>query len=261
MSVEYLEYAVSELPRSLGVSVDIEACRPLPELTAVLNNACDQIEDRQSPTIVVLRLGRVSPELRGWPGQVGIQDVNRWERALRRMEGLPAMNIALLAGTLGGPAFDVLLTADFRIATTDLVLLPPINDGHFWPGMAVHRLVQHLGLARARQIVMWGDDILAARAKDLGLVDQIVEDPADAAHTATVLMGRISDAELQVRRRLLLEAASASYEDALGVHLAACDRELRRIAKLATGDFQATTAESREASAADAGMTPGADGV
>ncbi|MEK8174877.1 hypothetical protein NKH77_54940 [Streptomyces sp. M19] len=42
-------------------------------------------------------------------------------------------------------------------------------------------------------------------------------------------MGRISDQELAVRRQLLLEAASVEYDEALGVHLAACDRELRRL--------------------------------
>jgi len=36
--------------------------------------------------------------------------------------------------------------------------------------------------------------------------------------------------ELSIRRRLLLEAASTSFEDALGAHLAACDRALRRAA-------------------------------
>jgi isomerase DpgB len=34
--------------------------------------------------------------------------------------------------------------------------------------------------------------------------------------------------ELAVRRRLLLEAPSATFEDALGAHLAACDRLMRR---------------------------------
>jgi isomerase DpgB len=43
------------------------------------------------------------------------------------------------------------------------------------------------------------------------------------------MLGRIAGPELSVRRQLLNEATSSAYEDAIGAHLAACDRELRRI--------------------------------
>ena len=95
--------------------------------------------------------------------------------------------------------------------------------------MTLYRLVQHIGLARARRIVLWDSAIELADATELGIVDQVSEDLTEAVHTAAVLRGRLSDRETRIRRRLLEEAASAEYEDALGVHLAACDRELRRL--------------------------------
>ncbi|MEV0730588.1 enoyl-CoA-hydratase DpgB [Polymorphospora sp. NPDC050346] len=204
--------------------------RPLAELTAAVNAICDEVEQRVERTVVVLRLECTSAESRMWPGEVGIRDVNRWERAVRRLERLPAANVAVASGLSGGPALDLLLAADFRIGAPDLVLVLPVNDGHFWPGMSVYRLVQNLGVARARQIVIWGMDLSVTKASELGLIDQISEDLDDAAHTAVVLMGRVSDQELAVRRQLLLEASTAEYDEALGVHLAACDRELRRLA-------------------------------
>jgi isomerase DpgB len=155
--------------------------------------------------------------------------VNRWERAVRRLERLAAVNVAVAQGACGGPALDLLLAADFRIGARDLHLMLPVNDGHFWPGMSLYRLVQHLGLARARQIVMWGVSISLDKAVELGLVDQASDDLDDAVHTAMVLTGRVCDREMTVRRQLLLEAGSAEYDDALGIHLAACDRELRRL--------------------------------
>ncbi|MEK8174878.1 hypothetical protein NKH77_54945 [Streptomyces sp. M19] len=57
----------------------------------------------------------------------------------------------------------------------------PVNDGHLWPGMSVYRLVRHLGAARARQIVIWGNDISVDKALNLGLVDQVSEDVTEAA--------------------------------------------------------------------------------
>ncbi|MFF4035402.1 enoyl-CoA-hydratase DpgB [Streptomyces sviceus] len=217
------------LPDGLGLLLKVEGTRPLAELTAAVNAVCDQVADRHETTVVVLELSSTPVEFREWPGDVDIQAVNRWERAVRRLEKQAAVTIAVARGTCGGPVLDLLLAADFRIGAPGLQLLLPVNDGHFWPGMLMYRLVQHLGMARARQIVMWGVDLPLAKASELGLIDQVSEDLSDALHTAAVLTGRISDRETAVRRQLLLEAVSTEYEEALGVHLAACDRELRRL--------------------------------
>lgn len=213
----------------LGLAVAVDARAPLAELTAAVNDVCAEVENRLERSVVVLRLTGTPTEGRAWPGTVSIQEVNRWERAVRRLEKLPAANVAVASGVCGGPALDLLLAADYRIGAPGLELMLPVNDGHFWPGMSVYRLVQHLGVARARQIVIWGVDLPLAKAIELGLIDKVGEDLDDAVHTATVLMGRVSDRELAVRRQLLLEAPSAAYDDALGLHLAACDRELRRL--------------------------------
>lgn len=219
----------AELPDGMGLLTEIDGTVPLPGLTAAVNAVCDAVENRPERSVVVLRLAPTPPDSRAWPGQVSVRDVNRWERAVRRLERLTAMTIALAEGACGGPTLDLLLATDFRMAGPDLLLRLPVNDGHFWPGMSLHRLVQQLGVGRARKIVLWGDDISVGSAAELGLVDQVTEDLTEALRTATVLMGRISDKELAVRRQLLLEAASADYDDALGIHLAACDRELRRL--------------------------------
>ncbi|MFG2049593.1 enoyl-CoA-hydratase DpgB [Micromonospora sp. NPDC048935] len=223
------------MPDGLGLALEINGTRPLRELTAGLNAACDRVEGSAQRSVLLLRLLPTPTDSRSWPGAVGIQDITRWERAVRRLERLSAMSIAVAAGACGGPALDLLLATDFRIGEPNLLLMLPVNDGHFWPGMAVYRLTQQLGAAKARQIVLWGDDLDIDRARGLGLIDQIATDLSEAAHTATVLMGRISDRELAIRRQLLLEASSVEFSDALGAHLAACDRELRRLA-FATAD-------------------------
>ncbi|MEU2426352.1 enoyl-CoA-hydratase DpgB [Streptomyces sp. NPDC007851] len=217
------------LPDGLGLLLKVDGTRSLAELTAAVNTVCDQVADRRETTVVVLELSSTPVEFREWPGDVGIQAVNRWERAVHRLEKQAAVTIAVARGTCGGPVLDLLLAADFRIGAPGLQLLLPVNDGHFWPGMSMYRLVQHLGLARARQIVLWGVDLPLARASELAIIDQVSEDLEDALHTAAVLVGRISDRETAVRRQLLVEAVSTEYEEALGVHLAACDRELRRL--------------------------------
>ncbi|MEV8510238.1 enoyl-CoA-hydratase DpgB [Actinoplanes sp. NPDC051475] len=213
----------------LSLILDIDCARSLRELTEMINGLCARVESRVDRTVTVLRLRGTPASGREWPGDVRVPEVNRWERAIRRLERLDAVNIAVATGACGGPALDILLAADLRIAGSDLQLMLPVNDGHFWPGMSMYRLVQHLGVARARQIVLWGIDVPVAKATELGLVDQVYDDVDEAVHTATVLTGRISDRELAVRRQLLLEAGSVEFDEALGTHLAACDRELRRL--------------------------------
>jgi isomerase DpgB len=220
------------LSDGLGVRTTVDGGRPLTELTSVVNAACEDVEGMREKAVVVLVLTPTPPGFREWPGAVSIQAVNRWERAVRRLERLGVVIIAVAEGTCGGPALDLLLAADFRIGSPDLRLVLPVNDGHFWPGMSLYRLVQHIGLAKARQIVLWGVDIPVARATELGLVDQVSTDLEEAVHTAAVLRGRISDRETGIRRQLLLEATAAEYDDALGAHLASCDRELRRLREL-----------------------------
>ncbi|MFD4831259.1 enoyl-CoA-hydratase DpgB [Streptomyces uncialis] len=220
---------IEQLHDGLGLQLTYDGTWPLTRLTAAVNAVCQEVECRGAQSVVVLQLDSTEADSRSWPGAASTREVNRWERAVRRLERLAALNISVASGPCGGPAMDLLLATDFRIGAPDLLLRLPVNDGHFWPGMAVYRLVQHLGVGRARQIVLWGSDIPVERATELGLIDQVSADPAEAVHTASVLAGRIGDRELAVRRQLLLEAASAEYEDALGVHLAACDRELKRL--------------------------------
>lgn len=223
------------LPGELGILVRLDGGDPLPELTAALDTVCEQAREQGEGTVVVLRFTPSPLQSREWPGGVSIQEVKRWERAVRRLEQLDHVNIAVVEGTCGGPVLDLLLAADYRIAGPDLRLMLPVNEGHFWPGMTLYRLVRHIGLARARRIVLWDSAIELHDATELGIVDQVSEDLTEAVHTAAVLRGRLSDRETRIRRRLLEEAACAEYEDALGVHLAACDRELRRLADSGTG--------------------------
>lgn len=229
------------LPDGLGLLLKVDGTRSLAELTDAVNTVCDQVADRRETTVVVLELSSTPVEFREWPGDVGIQAVNRWERAVHRLEKQAAVTIAVARGTCGGPVLDLLLAADFRIGAPGLQLLLPVNDGHFWPGMSMYRLVQHLGMARARQIVLWGVDLPLAKASELAIIDQVSEDLEDALHTAAVLVGRISDRETAVRRQLLTEAVSTEYEEALGVHLAACDRELRRLRRTRDTEAQNLT--------------------
>ncbi|MEV7422007.1 enoyl-CoA-hydratase DpgB [Streptomyces sp. NPDC091212] len=230
------------LPDGLGTLARLDGGGPLPELTAALNAVCEEAEDQRQRTAVALRFAPSPPGAGEWPGDVSIHEVNRWERAVRRLERLDNVTIAVAQGTCGGPVLDLLLAADFRIGTPDLKLVLPVNHGQFWPGMTLYRLVRHVGPARARRLVLWATDIPLPDAIELGVIDEVGNDVTEAVRKAALARGGLSDGEAAIRRRLLEEAASAEYQDALGAHLAACDRELRRLRSSAPGASAGTAA-------------------
>ncbi|MEU6670094.1 enoyl-CoA-hydratase DpgB [Streptomyces sp. NPDC046727] len=193
---------------------------------ADLNALCDRAEDTTTPAAVLLHVTG-APEL-PFPPRTDMQAVSRWERAVRRLERLNTPTVAVAEGDCGGLALDVLLATDLRLATADVRLVMTDHNGVGWPGMALYRLVQQVGAGRARRCVLFGAAVPADEAVELGIVDTFVPDVRSGirrGHQAAV--GR-DGSELAVRRRLLHEASTVAFEDALGRHLAACDRLLRR---------------------------------
>ncbi|GAB2605840.1 enoyl-CoA-hydratase DpgB [Kribbella endophytica] len=165
-----------------------------------------------------------------WPGNVPIAAINRWERALRRLERVPAPVVAVASGTCTGPAAEVLLVADFRVVTRDFVFVLGAEGGA-WPGAVLHRLACQLGVARAKQLALWRQPLTARKAVALDLVDELADDLRLALRRAEEMLGSAAPdggEDFAVIRRLLLDAPATSVDEALGSHLAAADRLLRR---------------------------------
>lgn len=204
----------------------IDGRRPLsPELVTALRVACDSVEDGNGHGAVIVRVSGAPQDT----GDLAIALVSKWERELRRLESLAAGTIAVADGDCGGPALDALLATDYRIMSPSARLLPALA-GATWPGMAVYRLSRLAGVGPVRRACLFGVPIDAQAALAMGVADEVAVDLAIALAKAAELASAADGGELAIRRRLMLEASAASFEDALGVHLAACDRTLRRAA-------------------------------
>jgi isomerase DpgB len=211
-----------------GLTIRIDGAQALSVATVMeLNALCERAGDQDGAAVVVHVSGApAGPRADG----LTVSLVSKWERALRRLERLAAPTVAIASDDCGAGALDALLATDYRIATTSARLLMPLEGGAAWPGMATYRLSQQAGTARVRKAVLFGTPIPAVEALSLHLVDELVDDPARALERAEELAGAVSGTELAIRRQLLANAATTSFEDALGTHLAACDRALRRAA-------------------------------
>jgi len=191
-----------------------------------LDDLCDRVEDHRESGPVTVHVTGVPAA--GWSNGLTVGLVSKWERVVRRFERLGRLTVALASGDCAGTALDLLLTADVRIVAPGTRLLLSLAGGATWPGMTVYRLTQQAGAAGIRRAVLLGAPIEADRALALNLVDEVSEDPATTLADLAEAAGAVDGAELRIRRQLIFEAGSTTFEDALGAHLAAADRALRR---------------------------------
>lgn len=158
-------------------------------------------------------------------GSAAIDEVTRWERGLRALERSPATGIALLGPLIHGPVLELALACDLRVAEPGSSVRVRDEDG-VWPGTALYRLVHLLGLGPARRLLMVEGAWDADQALAAGLVDRITDNPGADAEELAAGVREVGD--LRVVRQLIDEAPATTYDEALGAHLAACDRFLRR---------------------------------
>ena len=94
--------------------------------------------------------------------------------------------------------------------------------------MGCFRLVKQLGLTRARNLLRLAVPVSAERLVEFEIVDEITSDSAARQAEIAAQRATRSGAEIALERQLLAEATSLEFEEALGNHLAAGDRMLRK---------------------------------
>jgi isomerase DpgB len=223
------------LPEVRDLTLRIDGSRaPTAESLAQLSALCKRAEDGDArrpggENCVILQVAGVPGP--GWSDDLPVALVSKWERELRRLERLPVVTIAVADDDCGGPALDALLVADYRIMPAGTRLVMPVVAGVTWPGMALYRLARQAARTTlARRALLFGTPIGAAEAQAAGIIDDVAASAALALEKATKVASAALGAELAIRRQLMLEAMTTSFEDALGPHLAACDRALRLVA-------------------------------
>jgi isomerase DpgB len=193
---------------------------------ADLDAFIDQVEDAPANAVPVLEVTGAPTEIHTELPRIAI--VNKWERVLRRLERLRRPTVAVVHGDCGGIAVEALLATDLRLSATDARLHLLARPGGVWPGMGLYRLANQVGLAHVRRSILFGSTMSAAEALARNLVDEVTEDVAAATAAAVATLETAAGEDVAVRRQLMLDATTTTFEEALGRHLAACDRLLRR---------------------------------
>lgn len=194
------------------------------ELHAALRRAA---EDRSVRAVVLTGTGRAfcaGQDLRELSGAVeqgqGIGDLVRehYNPLVLTITGMPKPVVAAVNGVAAGAGAALAFACDFRVAAdtarfvmafTGIGLAP--DSGASW---TLQRLV---GPARAREMLLLGDPVDAARALEIGLVTRVV--PADelpaAARELALRLAQGPTLAYAATKRLLDHAAASTLEEAL----------------------------------------------
>lgn len=106
------------------------------------------------------------------------------ERVLSRIEAFPGPTMAVVEGFALGTGLELALSTDFRLAAADALFgIPSSRLGVTESYLYTARLVRSAGLARTQFLILTGERIGAAEAREIGLVERVFP-PDDLAEQA-----------------------------------------------------------------------------
>ena len=107
-------------------------------------------------------------------GNIDMGYHERWEKALRAFEQMEKIVIVGMHGYCLGGGLQLALASDIRVSTPGCQIgLPAIRESLI-PGLATWRLPRHVGLGRAKKLIIGGENIDGKEASSIGLVDHLV---------------------------------------------------------------------------------------
>ncbi|MGD0250407.1 MAG: enoyl-CoA hydratase-related protein [Thermoplasmata archaeon] len=137
------------------------------------------------------------------------------EIGIRELMGMPKPVLAALPGVAAGGGLSLALAADWRIASESAVLVPAFPTlGAVPDGGLTYFLPHFLGLGLAQELLFQNARVSASRARDLGLVHEVVP-AADLARRTTERAQELAEGPTFAygwTKRLLHAASSGGSE-------------------------------------------------
>jgi 2-(1,2-epoxy-1,2-dihydrophenyl)acetyl-CoA isomerase len=142
------------------------------------------------------------------------------ETSVREIVTMRKPVLAALPGVAAGGGLSLALAADWRIASEAAVLVPAFPSlGAVPDGGLTYFLPHYLGIGGAQELLFTNARVPAARAKELGLVHEVVA-PENLSERAWVRAKELADGPTLAygwMKRLMVSAFSASFETQLAL--------------------------------------------
>jgi methylglutaconyl-CoA hydratase len=159
-------------------------------------------------------------ERRGIPAADSGPFIDAISGAIRAWAEMPKATIALVNGAAFGGGLELALACDFRIAADTAVMgLSEVRLGIMPGAGGTQRLARLLGVARAKELVLTGRRIDAARALAIGLVSRVVP-PAELERAGQELADELAACaplSIAMAKRAIDEGVDLPMADALAL--------------------------------------------
>lgn len=205
------------------------------ELTRQLDTALAAIEADASVRVVVVTgtgerafcAGSDVKEFESLHNRVGEGKLLLEKAVYRRLANLPMPTIAAIQADALGGGLELALCCDLRVADENAKLgLPEVRLGVMPGSGGTQRLPRIVGIARAKEMILTGQIMVATEAASIGLVNRVAT-AGEAVASATELAETIaSRGPVAVREaKLALDiAGDAALDDGLAAELDASER-------------------------------------
>ena len=101
-----------------------------------------------------------------------------FQNITRAMLSHPGLVIVAMKGWVIGGGFEISLAADLRIASRKArIMLPELKIGTMFSNAATQLLPDLIGLSRAKQLMLLGEEISGETAFNIGLINKICDEP------------------------------------------------------------------------------------
>ncbi len=196
------------------------------ELAAALRDTFEAAADDAAVRAVILTGegrafsagGDLSRFERDWDPREFRHDSHRLTSLITLLERLEKPTVAAINGAVTGAGTQLALVCDVRLAASSARFIYREGRLGIIPSHGgVTRLVKLIGLARARDVLLGGEELSAQQAYDVGLVTEVVADDAllDAARARVALMLERSPQAYAAAKRLLWLAANVDLESGM----------------------------------------------
>jgi enoyl-CoA hydratase/carnithine racemase len=139
-------------------------------------DACTRTHERETPLAAVVLIGGGGAFCAHAPQSVeeSAASSSVWRDATASIASVSAPTLAVLAGDAIGPAFELALACDIRVASDDVRIgAPEVGWGRMPAAGGTQRLTRLVGRGIALRMLLLGERLTAADAAGLGLVSRV----------------------------------------------------------------------------------------
>lgn len=187
-------------------------------MIALIEQALDEVEGDDSIGLVITGEGRAfcaGSDLKEQPGNF-LERVRRMHRLVLRMVRFPKPIVAAMNGLAYGGGLEIAMGCTFRVAAPGAKLsLPEVKLGVMPAYGGTQMLPRLVGAARALEMLVMGEPVLAEKALEHGLVTAISENPLEAAIAMVRQASRYGMKAQQAMREAVWRGIDRPLEQAL----------------------------------------------